>query len=168
MGQDQFIIPPFLERKLAFNAFFTWSMNIQRQKLASKIKVDGPSLKFLIFSSMAKEWSSHVNINSTEQLHTDEYMCSGQCLHSIPRGTQPRMLQYIRCGQCGVHPHPHPQRHARASSSQQEEFDGTSSRPSPMRECTAALVQGADRRPGFVGRPVPHRRKAVGGSRGVG
>ena len=73
-GRDQFVIPPSSERKFAFNAVFSRSTNIERQKLASKIEVEGPTLKFPIFSSMAKEWSLHVSSNSTEQLHTDEYM----------------------------------------------------------------------------------------------
>jgi hypothetical protein len=54
VGQDQFVISPSSERKLAFNAIFTQSTNIERQKLT------------------AKEWSDDANSPLTEQLDTDE------------------------------------------------------------------------------------------------
>jgi len=59
---------------LAFNAIFSQSTNIERQKLASTIEAGNYTLKFPIFSSMAKEWSDDANSPHTEQLNTDEYM----------------------------------------------------------------------------------------------
>ena len=103
VGRDQFAIPPSSERKLAFNAVFTRSTNIERQKLASRIEVEGPALKFPIFSSMAKEWKLDANSNSTEQLHTDDYM--RVVLDSVftlsPAGHNPecfRMFEAIEAG----------------------------------------------------------------------
>jgi hypothetical protein len=50
------------------------STNLERQKLASTIEAGNYTLKFPIFSSMAKEWSDDANGPLTEQLDTDEYM----------------------------------------------------------------------------------------------
>ncbi len=103
VGRDQFVIPPSSERKLAFNAVFSRSTNIKRQKLANMIEVEGPTLKFPIFSSMAKEWSLNSNSNSTEQLHTDDYM--RVVLDSVftltPAGHNPecfRMFEAVEAG----------------------------------------------------------------------
>ena len=73
-GQDQFVISPSLERKLAFNAVFSQSTNLKHQKLANTIKAGNYTLSLPVFSSMAKEWSRDVNSNSTDQLYTDDYM----------------------------------------------------------------------------------------------
>ena len=73
-GQDQFVISPSSERKLAFNAIFSQSTNLERQKLANTIEAGNYTLSLPVFSSMAKEWSRDVNSNSTDQLYTDDYM----------------------------------------------------------------------------------------------
>ncbi len=110
VGRDKFVIQPSSERKLAFNAIFSQSTNIGRQKLASTIEVEGPALKFPIFSSMAKEWRLDANSNSTEQLNTDEYM--RVVLDSVftlsPAGHNPecfRMFEAVEAGSIPILTH---------------------------------------------------------------
>ena len=110
VGRDKLVIQPSSERKLAFNAIFSQSTNIERQKLASTIEVEGPALKFPIFSSMAKEWRLDANSNSTEQLNTDEYM--RVVLDSVftlsPAGHNPecfRMFEAVEAGSIPILTH---------------------------------------------------------------
>jgi hypothetical protein len=99
----QFVIPPSSERDFAFNAVFSRSTNIERQKLANTIEGENSTLKFRIFSFMAKEWSHDANSDRTEQLHTDDYM--RVLLESVftltPAGHNPecfRMFEAVEAG----------------------------------------------------------------------
>ena len=166
VGQDHSVISPSSERKLAFNAIFSQSTNIERQKLASTIEAGNYTLKFPIFSSMAKEWSDDANSPHTEQLNTDEYM--HVVLKSVftlsPAGHNPECFRIFEAIEAGSIP-----------ILTRDDLYG-SRHPTLARyrvvphPCAGAMMHwyGADRRPRFVGRPVPHRREAVGGSRGVG
>ena len=76
----QFTLLPSSQRKFAFNAIFSQSTNLYRQKLAEIItgskgeKFTKKHPQYPFFSSMAKEWELRTNSETTEQLHTDDYM----------------------------------------------------------------------------------------------
>lgn len=76
---QQLTLLPSSQRKYAFNAIFSQSTNLYRQKLAELILSKGPKWNkkhptHPFFNSMAKEWVLRTNSETTEQLHTDDYM----------------------------------------------------------------------------------------------
>ena len=94
---------PSSERKYAFNAIFSQSTNDARMDLANSILAWNATSNVTIYASMAREWHPDANSDSTEQIHTDEYVrvLSDSVFTLSPAGHNPecyRLYESIMAG----------------------------------------------------------------------
>ncbi|KAL9179464.1 hypothetical protein ACHAXT_008754 [Thalassiosira profunda] len=101
-----FIIPPASKRRHAFNAIFSQSTNLERQRLAEDIETRGRTAKLPIYTAMAKQWSGQANDARSAQLSTDEYVAV--VLDSIftlsPAGHSPECFRLFEAVEAGSIP----------------------------------------------------------------